>query len=558
MKRSLAILALVFTGLVTASAAHAAWSTNGNPVCSATGAQSGPVILEDGSGGAYIAWVDARAGTFQGDIYLQRMSGAGLPQFAADGVAVCAAANSQLSVRMVRDGGEGVLLAWEDRRDGLDYEIYAQRVGTDGIPYWTTDGVDVPQIAGAQTRPAIISDGQSGAIVAWEDSRNGACRSKDVYVRRVDSRGTPTWTANGVAVCSALDDQDDVQMVGDGSGGAFLAWSDMRSEVRDSYAQRVSSAGAVQWMSNGVAMCLAPDRQVDLAVAARVGGGTVVAWNDWRSGAFIVYAQAVNASGVPQWTTNGILCAGLSSASPPVIVSDANGYLLALNLGSDIYVQRLDAAGVPQWGANGVALCTATGTQTRPAIVSDGLGGAVVAWTDYRNGNGDIYAQRVNSSGTLQWAADGVALCTATGDQDKPAIASDAVAGAIVTWEDPRSGVLDVYAQRVSPTGEVGPTTSVEQGAAMSFALAPARPNPSRGVVELSLTLPAAMPARVELFDSAGRMVRTLASGALPAGVTTLRWDGCDNNGSPVPSGVYLARAAVGARTAVARIERVR
>jgi hypothetical protein len=558
MKRSLATLVLVFMGLVTASAALAAWSTNGNPVCSATGAQGRPVILEDGSGGAYVAWVDSRVGTFQGDIYLQRMSGAGVPQFVADGVAVCAAANDQLSVRMARDGGEGVLLAWEDRRDGLDVEIYAQRVGTDGIPYWTADGVDVPQIAGAQTGPAIISDGQNGAIVAWEDSRNGACRSKDVYVRRVDSRGTLTWTANGVAVCSALDDQDGVQMVGDGSGGAFLAWSDKRSEVRDSYAQRVTSAGAVSWMSNGVALCLAPDRQADLALVARVGGGTVAAWNDWRSGTFTVYAQAVNAAGVPQWTTDGIACAGLSSSSPPVMVGDGNGYLLALNLGNDIYVQRLDAAGVPQWGTNGVALCTATGNQTRPAIVSDGLGGAVVAWTDYRNGNGDIYAQRVNSSGTPQWAADGVALCTAAGDQDRPAIAGDAVAGAIVTWEDPRSGVLDVYAQRVSSAGQVGPTTSVEPGAAMSFALAPARPNPSRGVVELSLTLPASAPTRVELFDPAGRMVRTLASGTLPAGVTTIRWDGCDDSGHPVPSGVYHARAEVGAHTAVARIERVR
>ncbi len=56
-----------------------------------------------------------------------------------------------------------------------------------------------------------------------------------------------------------------------------------------------------------------------------------------------------------------------------------------------------------------------------PTIVSDGAGGAIVTWKDHRSGTSyDIYAQRISAGGTVQWTANGVALCTATGDQSVP------------------------------------------------------------------------------------------------------------------------------------------
>ena len=50
--------------------------------------------------------------------------------------------------------------------------------------------------------------------------------------------------------------------------------------------------------------------------------------------------------------------------------------------------------------------------------------------------------------------------------------------------------------------------------------------------------------ARVEthVFDVAGRMVRTLRSGYLRAGRHEIGWDGRDDRGCPVASGVYFVR----------------
>ena len=62
----------------------------------------------------------------------------------------------------------------------------------------------------------------------------------------------------------------------------------------------------------------------------------------------------------------------------------------------------------------------------------------------------------MNASGSVQWTADGVAICTATGDQGSPQIISDGAGGAIITWQDYRSGNYDIYAQFVSGRGRAG------------------------------------------------------------------------------------------------------
>jgi hypothetical protein len=73
-----------------------------------------------------------------------------------------------------------------------------------------------------------------------------------------------------------------------------------------------------------------------------------------------------------------------------------------------------------QWQIDGTGLCTEVNSQSDPKIVSDGAGGTIVTWYDFRNGtNYDIYAQRVNASGIPQWTANGVALCTAKNEQEK-------------------------------------------------------------------------------------------------------------------------------------------
>lgn len=64
---------------------------------------------------------------------------------------------------------------------------------------------------------------------------------------------------------------------------------------------------------------------------------------------------------------------------------------------------------------------TAVNEQLFPQMVSDGAAGAIVVWADLRNGlNTDVYAQRVNGSGAVLWAADGVPIAAAANNQSVP------------------------------------------------------------------------------------------------------------------------------------------
>ncbi len=84
---------------------------------------------------------------------------------------------------------------------------------------------------------------------------------------------------------------------------------------------------------------------------------------------------------------------------------------------------------------------------------------------------------------------------------------------------------------------------------AIRLALAP---NPSRGPVQVTWSLPRAQHARLDVLDVSGRRVATLFDGAAPAGEMRAAWDGRDaTSGTEAAPGLYWARlvTADGART---------
>jgi hypothetical protein len=445
--------------MLPAPSVGAQWIEDGSGICTAGNEQEYPMIVSDGAGGAIVIWRDYRSGTSY-DIYTQRVDSYGAVQWTTDGVALCTEGTDQEYPAIVSDGAGGAIVAWYDYRNG-NADIYAQRVDSYGVAQWTTDGVALCTASWNQRHPTIVSDGAGGAIVTWSDYRSGS--NWDIYAQRVDGSGTIQWTTDGVALCAATGSQSYPTIVSDGAAGAVVTWYDYRSGGADIYARRVDASGTVQWPADGVALCTATEDQMYPRIASDGAGGAIVTWYDYRSGSnWDIYAQRVDGSGTIQWTTDGVaLCAATGSQQNPTIVSDGAGGAIVTwhdyrSGNADIYALRVDGTGSDQWTTDGVALCSAASTQNFPKIVADGAEGAIVTWSDYRNGQIDIYAQRVGASGAVLWTTDGVALSTVLNDQEIPAIASDGAEGAIVTWQDYRSGYGDIYAQRVLGGGGRG------------------------------------------------------------------------------------------------------
>ena len=167
-----------------------------------------------------------------------------------------------------------------------------------------------------------------------------------------------------------------------------------------------------------------------------------------------------------------------------------------------------------------------------------------MTWTDDRGGNSDIYAQRVNAGGAVQWTTDGVSLCTASNGQLSPVIVADGFGGAIVAWSDSRNGLADIYANRVSAGGSI--PTAIGRTPANTLSASHSSPNPFSAQTTIEITLPGEADVNVDIFDVAGRRVRALRIGLVAAGTTPLAFDGRDERGHPLPSGVYFCRIHAG------------
>ncbi|HET6462800.1 MAG TPA: FlgD immunoglobulin-like domain containing protein [Candidatus Krumholzibacteria bacterium] len=458
MKRSPLSLVLALLGAFAFSNANAQWILNGRAPCAGISDEEHPAICSDGAGGAILAWYDGRRGADY-DIFAARVSPTGNTIWCGP---VCVAVGNQLNPVIVSNGTGGAVIAWEDQRNG-GVDVYAQSVDAQGSVTWNTNGLALCTGTGAHQHLAIVSDGVGGAIVAWDDTRSGA---QDLYCQRVfDNK--KQWTTNGVVLCNAANIQAYPSLASDGAGGAIATWSDPRlgSLSSDIYAQRINAAGTMLWTANGIVVCGAGSTQAAPGIIPDGAGGGIIAWQDRRTGNDDIYAQRINSSGASQWTANGVaLCTALFDQNLPSITSDgAGGAVVAWqdyrNGGfQDIYARRINSSGTPQWAANGVALCTQPDYQIQHAITGDGTGGAYVTWTDYRAPAPDIYARRVDGTGAVQWDADGVAVAQASGPQLYPVIVSGSSGDAIVAWPDPRTSNIDqVYAQRLSPAnGEWG------------------------------------------------------------------------------------------------------
>ncbi|HEX7070066.1 MAG TPA: PQQ-binding-like beta-propeller repeat protein [Rhodothermales bacterium] len=86
------------------------------------------------------------------------------------------------------------------------------------------------------------------------------------------------------------------------------------------------------------------------------------------------------------------------------------------------------------------------------------------------------------------------------------------------------------------------------------FVLHPNYPNPFRGETTLWFSVPVDARVSLEIFDVLGRRVRTLADQNWTAGRHSVAWDGRDDSGQGVASGVYFCRARTGSTTAVRRM----
>ncbi len=388
------------------------WTFDGIPVCSVPQDQLRPVLTEDGAGGAIVAWADNRDGATPGyDIYAQRIDPDGVLLWTIDGIPVCTATGDQHRPYIVPDGEGGAVIVWHDARDG-EYHVYGQRLDADGNSLWSLDGEMISKphaVPGCkQLFPTSVPDGSGGAIVAWHADCYNDMDNREVHVRRIYAAGDSLWPGETILTDFTGGRHNNPAIASDGNGGAIIAWPRNEEYVSyNMYCQRMAPDGSRLWQPGGRILAFSNDR-MDYPYAASDGNhGAYITWTDFgeNPGSEIsdIFIRRVKADGTPDWTSKLLMADASGTQRTGSIISDGEyGAIVSWRDfrhadESDIFAQRVDSTGFLYWGESASPVCVVSNTQALSRLVSDGSAGALICWYDYRSGdNYDIYAQRAN------------------------------------------------------------------------------------------------------------------------------------------------------------------
>jgi hypothetical protein len=409
---------------------------------------------------------------------------------------------------MAADGAGGAYIVWVD--GGSQWRL--QRLRSDlTIPKpWPAAGLSLsPDRHANRIHPVLAPDRDEGVYVAWVEQAAGGDMSVWLLRVRADGRPAKGWPASGVPVAPDCPWATYPALVRLGDGVA-VGWIEARDQN-----QRIRLAAfgpdgrpLARWPADGITLSPSGAYGDAVVLASGGGGGVFAAWTEMQGRlSDLQVSYASGASTVRRWT--------------------------------------LVSQGVPP---------DATQLEQHPEIVPDGIGGAIVVWTDERSRERamprdlmDVFAQRISPSGQGAWtptAQGSHPIAAGPWYQLDPHLVSDGKGGGFFSWNERGPGLTDSgRVQHLLADGGVAPGWPA-QGIALGLEVSSLTPDLNGGVfavwadstgayLQRFAALPSATgDAPVSLGPTAGRANVRITADA--RGGAFLAWE--ERKGSPTVS----------------------
>ena len=447
------------------------WGETGRRATVADGRQEDPVLVSDGLGGAFLAWIDYRSDEY-GDVYAQHIDADGNLSWDPAGVPVAVNTGSQQTANMARGATGVAYLIWDDGSLSESGDIFGTVLQLDGpLAAGGSDGLPLVIATGSQTGHSIETSG-SEAVVVWLDNRD--VNDPDIYGQRLDVNFTGLWGENGIPVCGDPAEQSYPKVAPADGNRVVVSWLDKRNHIKtDIFTQLLDEAGNPVWTADGLALTDLPSEQRACRVKSNGVDRIYYVWEDFRNNAQDpdIYLHSFDLSGNSVWTPAGIpvVQEDLKQLQPRFATGDEGGiyvtWLDERNGGfpeSDIYLQYVTPDGDMVYPTNGLALTSGYKYQTGGLVRPDGNGGAMVLWSNASTGSIGITGQHITLSGTQTWDADGLELFFGIdGDANNFKALSWGEHSGMIFWED----------KRWSGTGAVAMAQVMDRSAAIQYSM---------------------------------------------------------------------------------------
>ena len=552
---------------------------------------------EDGD--AVVAVRDLRSGG-NPSISVTRVTAAGAFPWGPDGITVAATPAFLGPPNLAVCGYGDVAVVWEEHPDTGAEAIRLQRVAPDGTLRYPAGGLAIhSSTTQSPGRPQVIAAGAVDVIVSWviNDVYMG---NRQVAARKFDAAGNGVW-AEPVQIFTAgsLPFGHNYTMLEDGAAGAVVGWEGSTGLAIHAYAQHLDTGGAPLMPIGGVRLSTDDTfSDVDPRYCYDPATGCVLGF--WRKtngdqNMFGISGQRLDPTGDRLWEPIGrtivavgargieFLGAALTPAGVTLVWVDSPGNVWGDELLTAVLV---DGDGHAVWTPPTAPVSSTPSVKSSLVVVGFGDGSVRTIWKDERAGTPDIAAKKLNADGSL---GGGIVPVLAT-----PLELIDAAAGVTLGWtyhpqlfdgchvyrrtaaSEPRridDGLVASADGRVrfhDPAADVAPGSElfyayalvadgVEVGRSEELAVVRgadalpraarilgSQPNPFNPPTTLTIDLPQPGRAQLAVYDATGRRVRTLLQANLAAGTHAVVWDGRDDTGRPLASGIYEARLSTG------------
>jgi hypothetical protein len=424
-----------------------------------------PILVSDDNGGAYIVWLE---GSHQELLRAQHVDSQGNYLWGEQGKQI---AKVYACTCAVSDSSGGIIIGWRNINDD---STCLERLDSSGDVVWILEN-----LTSLNLRAMTRDDYGNIFLLLYDDSDL-------IYVQKIGGDGSVLWSEDDLLLGISEGDYTEADIVSDGQGGAVIIWQEEVDEDLLIRVQRISSSGEILWGEKGVIITsMAGSRSVSQQIIYDDGGNFLITWDTSTgySGSDIdVYAQKLDGEGNLLWGTRGVLVCGdqiveyypsINIQSNPRIAADGTGGAIVIwkdrrEIGNgEIYAQRIGANGDILWEENGVWVWDIpedypyTSGTLDSDIISGEDGGAIIVWTGYESlvKNTIVYAQKLNQDGKLLWSNDTVYNNPAIRLQGYSNIVGDGLGGVIIVsraGEDSSlSNTHSIYAQHIDSQGNL-------------------------------------------------------------------------------------------------------
>ncbi|MBZ0178020.1 MAG: T9SS type A sorting domain-containing protein [Melioribacteraceae bacterium] len=335
---------------------------------------------------------------------------------------------------------------------------------------WSSDpatNLTICDLNGDQALSKIASTSDGGTYISWFDIRSG---SYSVYLQRLDFAGNKMWDENGLLISdnpqsSSLVDYD---LICDNDDNAVVVFTDTRNSGNlNVFAYRISPEGTFLWGENGIGLSDNSTFDANPKVIQNGDGNFIFVWIKTDNG-YELGLQKLSPEGSKLWGEDPIILSsqtfGLSN--PALVPSHGNSAVLFHTVVTGNFpaqtvklaAKKINSSGAVDWDIMIQDIGTIAPFSV-PEVISDNVGGGLIAWHDDRDGNNlqSGFVQRVDGDGNIYFPVNG-AEASLLADRHKfnPVIAFDNTSEeTYVFWleTEPNQNQNGISGQKLSQTG---------------------------------------------------------------------------------------------------------